>query len=594
MKRRSRGFVIVGFAFFASFAVILMSGIFSAALPSQQQAAGVSAALDRGDDFAAAQKYEEALAAYRQADVLANHSCAECLFRIAKTSLLLGDTATALTASASAASFAGENRVLAADAHLLRGEILVATSSDAKDPKFAQAEQEYRAAIAASPKKSMARFSLGMLLLSERREAEGVAELQAYVDGPFADPKRAERAERIIANPALALAPTSDDFSFTALDGEKISRDGLRGTVVLLDFWGSWCPPCRESIPMVASLHKKFAGQPVKVIGISSDDNEQAWRSFIAQHQMNWTEYLDRDSQVMTLFEIQAFPTFVVLDRNGGIQFRQAGLDEKTEGTIEVAIHAAMLVPVKSPAASPGAAKPAASASPASAAVTAPTAALPHLAHGPRGVWQAADIPFTAAAILGAQGAAKASEAGYKTAPDEVDNGDADKGIYRNEYLRFSYAYPAKWTPDPPEELERQNENATRWLEAQSLAGFTVVPVPKIVMTARPDARARLPFARISVQAADSTDAGTAQQDAERLAHVTGATIHTAPQPIAVGAHAVFLMDFQLPNADPPLYLAAVEFQAGPCRVTIELAAATHDELATIVKTLPSLKFYDK
>lgn len=566
-----------------------------------QQQAAVSAALDRGDDYAAVKKYEEALAAYRQADVLANHSCAECFLRIANTSLLLGDTVTALTAASSAASSARDNRVLAADAHLLRGEILVATSNDAKDPKFKEAEQEYRAAIAASPKKSIARFSLGMLLLGEGRDAEGVAELQAYVDGPFAEPKRAERAQRIIENPSLARAPTSDDFSFTALDGEKISRDGLRGTVVLLDFWGSWCPPCRESIPMVANLNKKFAGQPVKVVGISSDDNEESWRSFIKNNQMTWTEFLDRDSQVQAIFEIQAFPTFIVLDRNGGIQFRQAGLGDDSESVIASAINVALHVPYDPPSAHPSSApsttgtsptaQPAANAATASSSA-APSSTLPHLTREPRANWQAADIPFTAAAILGAEGGAKASEAGYKTPPDDVDNGDADKGIYRNEFLKFSYTYPAKWIPDSPEELERQNGNATRWVESQPLTGFTVVPVPKVLMTARPEARARVPFARISAQAADTTDIKSVQLDADRLVRVSGATLRTPPQPIAVGKHTVFLMDFEVPSADPPLWLATVEFQAVSCRVTIELAAASHDELSKIVKTLPSLTFY--
>ena len=99
------------------------SGISAGAFQSSpQQQAAISAALDRGDDYAAVQKYEEALAAYRQADVLANHSCAACFLRIAKTSLFLGDPATALSAAASAAASAGDNRVLAADAHLLRGE----------------------------------------------------------------------------------------------------------------------------------------------------------------------------------------------------------------------------------------------------------------------------------------------------------------------------------------------------------------------------------------------------------------------------------------------------------------------------------------
>jgi len=567
------------------------SGISAGAFQSSpQQQAAISAALDRGDDYAAVQKYEEALAAYRQADVLANHSCAACFLRIAKTSLFLGDPATALSAAASAAASAGDNRVLAADAHLLRGEILVATSSDAKDPKFKEAEQEYRAAIAASPKKSIARFSLGMLLLGEGRDAEGVAELQAYVDGPFADPKRVERAQRIIENPSLARAPTSDDFSFTALEGEKISRDGLRGTVVLLDFWGSWCPPCRESIPMVANLNKKFAGQPVKVVGISSDYSEDAWREFIKKNHMTWTEFLDRDSQVQAIFEIQSFPTFIVLDRNGGIQFRQAGLGEDSESVIESAINGALRVPYD-PA--PAHAAPSSTATTETGSSSAaPSSTLPHLTRGPRANWQAADIPFTAAAILGTEGCAKASEAGYKTPPDDVDNGDADKGSYRNEFLKFSYTYPAKWIPDPPEELERQNGNATRWVESQPLAGFTVVPVPKVLMTARPDARSRVPFARISVQAAGATDIKSVQEDADRVARVSGATLKTPPQPITVGKQTVFLMDFDVPGADPPLWLAAVEFQAGSCRVTIELAAASHDELAKIVKTLPSLTFY--
>jgi thiol-disulfide isomerase/thioredoxin len=568
---------------------------------SPQQQAAISAALDRGDDYAAVQKYEEALAAYHQADLLANHSCADCFLRIAKTSLFLGDPATALSAAASAAASAGDNRVLAADAHLLRGGILVATSSDAKDPKFKEAEQEYRAAIAASPKKSIARFSLGMLLLGEGRDAEGVAELQAYVDGPFADPKRVERAQRIIENPSLARAPTSDAFSFTALDGEKISRDGLRGTVVLLDFWGSWCPPCRESIPMVANLNKKFAGQPVKVVGISSDDNEDAWRTFIKNNHMTWTEFLDRDSQVQAIFEIQSFPTFIVLDRNGGIQFRQAGLGDDSESVIESAVNSALHVPYDPASAhappSSTATTATATAQPPANAATAPSSAapsstLPHLTRGPRANWQAADIPFTAAAILGAEGGAKASEAGYKTPPDDVDNGDADKGIYRNEFLKFSYTYPAKWIPDPPEELERENGNATRWVESQPLAGFTVVPVPKVLMTARPEARARVPFARISVQAAGATDIKSAQEDADRVARASGATLKTPPQPITEGKHTVFLMDFEVPAADPALWLAAIEFQTGSCRVTIELAAASHDELAKIVMTLPSLTFY--
>jgi thiol-disulfide isomerase/thioredoxin len=571
--------------------MIVCAGAVSHSQSAPQESAKVSSALEQGDSLALHHEYQAALDAYRRADDLSKHTCGECYLSIATTSLLLGDVPGASEAAARAVVTAGDNRILAADAHLLRGEILVATSSGASDPKFAEAEREYRAAIAASPKKSIARFSLGMLLIGEGRDAEGAAELQAYVDGPFADPKRVDRANRIIANPALARTPTSEDFSFTTLEGERISRDGLRGKVVLLDFWGSWCPPCRESIPMVANLHKKFADRSVEVVGISSDDNEQAWRDFVQTHQMNWAEFLDRDSQVQAIFEIQAFPTFIVLDRNGGIQFRQAGLDDDTEAVIESALNAALAKPyapstssATSTAHPPTANHPVATAEPSSLSI----------AHSVRYAgWHAADLPLAAALLGGADSnVANASEAGIKLPPDKVDDGDADKGIYRNEFLRFSYKYPAKWMPDPPEEIERQNANTVAWITGQSFANLSGVAVPKILMNARPEARARIPFVRISAQAEGTTTLGSVRQDADRLVRSRGAAIVAPPQEFAIGKQTAFRTEFQFPNSEPALWVASIEMQSGPCRVTIEVAARSREDLAELTKTLQSLTFY--
>lgn len=246
-----------------------------------QETDSVASALSRADALATQQKFEEALDAYREADKLSGHTCSDCYLRIATTELLLGDLSSAADDSARAAKTAGDDRVLEADAHLLRGQVLSAMASEPTDPKLTEAEREFRQAISASSKNSKARFSLALLLLGQGRDAEGVAELKAYISGPFANPRYVDRAKRLIADPNRARAPASDDFSFTTLEGETISKEALHGKVVLLDFWGTWCPPCRESVSILQDLHERFAGKSFQLVGISSDNDENTWRSFI-------------------------------------------------------------------------------------------------------------------------------------------------------------------------------------------------------------------------------------------------------------------------------------------------------------------------
>lgn len=114
---------------------------------------------------------------------------------------------------------------------------------------------------------------------------------------------------------------------------------------MLLDFWATWCPPCRESVPALLGLRKKYADRPFEIVGISSDNDQQVWQAFIAAHHMDWPDHFDGAGSVAELFNVHAFPTYIVLDRDGFIRFRQSGFGEMTSGELAEAIDKALKRP---------------------------------------------------------------------------------------------------------------------------------------------------------------------------------------------------------------------------------------------------------
>jgi peroxiredoxin len=182
------------------------------------------------------------------------------------------------------------------------------------------------------------RYNLGFVLLQLNRDQEGIAELQDYIK---AQPKGPQvvTAKKLIENPRRARENYAPDFSFTSLEGEYISLDDLRGKVVLLDFWGTWCPPCVESIPELRSLHKKYSKEPsFLLLGISSDGDEEVWREFTAKNKMIWPQYRDKDRKIQRAFGVRAFPTYVVIDHEGIVRHQSVGMSWNRAASLDDAI----------------------------------------------------------------------------------------------------------------------------------------------------------------------------------------------------------------------------------------------------------------
>ncbi len=106
------------------------------------------------------------------------------------------------------------------------------------------------------------------------------------------------------------------DFTLTDLEGKPWSRKSLAGKVVLVNFWATWCPPCRKEMPDLESLYKQFKKQGLVILAISDEDVSKV-KPFIAEQGVSYTVLLDPGRKVNTLFHVMGIPKTFIYDRSG-------------------------------------------------------------------------------------------------------------------------------------------------------------------------------------------------------------------------------------------------------------------------------------
>ena len=162
---------------------------------------------------------------------------------------------------------------------------------------FTRTHEEATKALTAYPSFPDAMFLDGRALAHPKQDDRAKARFEQFVKlRPASDPER-QRASRFVSRPELARARMAPPFSVTTTSGQQISMDGLQGKVVLLDFWATRCGPCREALPHIRNVAKKFQGHPLVILSVSLDSDEQKWRDFINKNEMTWPQYYDVDSR---------------------------------------------------------------------------------------------------------------------------------------------------------------------------------------------------------------------------------------------------------------------------------------------------------
>jgi thiol-disulfide isomerase/thioredoxin len=123
----------------------------------------------------------------------------------------------------------------------------------------------------------------------------------------------------------LAVGMTAPDFAATDLRGAPVSLKSLRGRVVLLDFWATWCGPCIGEVPHMVELNGRFKGDDFALVGVSLDGDGLALADFLDERKMTWPEVCDLrefDGAVPTLYHVRGVPDTVLIDREGRIVAR--------------------------------------------------------------------------------------------------------------------------------------------------------------------------------------------------------------------------------------------------------------------------------
>ena len=138
--------------------------------------------------------------------------------------------------------------------------------------------------------------------------------------------KKASQAKsvKIFNDDNMPRAPLSSGEKAPGLDAQSSSGGGK---VTLLDFWATWCGPCRHALPGLKQLQAAYGADKVEVISISEDEDEGTWQSFVAQNQMNWTQRLDADHQMMRQYGASALPTYVLINKDGNVVQQYVGDD---------------------------------------------------------------------------------------------------------------------------------------------------------------------------------------------------------------------------------------------------------------------------
>ena len=138
-----------------------------------------------------------------------------------------------------------------------------------------------------------------------------------------------------LAVPAVAPAAPAPDFTLRTMNGPNLRLQEQRGQVVLVNFWATWCGPCRQEIPHLNKLYDKYRASGFVLLGVNIDEDAKVAADLAAKLGVKFPVLLDTDKKVSRLYDMSAMPATVVIDRDGRVRYIHRGYRDGYEETYD-------------------------------------------------------------------------------------------------------------------------------------------------------------------------------------------------------------------------------------------------------------------
>jgi peroxiredoxin len=128
-----------------------------------------------------------------------------------------------------------------------------------------------------------------------------------------------------VAGNAITVQDDAPDFTLKSLQGKNLRLHEYRGRVVLLNFWASWCGPCRQEMPLLDQIHKRYKDAGFAVVSVNVEGDPLPARALAQETGVSFPVLIDSGQKVSELYELEAMPSSVLIDRDGVVRYIHRG-----------------------------------------------------------------------------------------------------------------------------------------------------------------------------------------------------------------------------------------------------------------------------
>ena len=139
---------------------------------------------------------------------------------------------------------------------------------------------------------------------------------------------------------ARATQQAAPDFTLKSQKGDNLKLSELRGKVIMINFWASWCGPCRQEMPVLDQLYRHYHALDFTVLGVNVEQNSDDARSLLKDVSVSFPILFDNENKVSRLYDIKGMPSTVLVDRDGNVRYMHVGYQPGTENEYQAQIRA--------------------------------------------------------------------------------------------------------------------------------------------------------------------------------------------------------------------------------------------------------------